>query len=40
MEVKISIKKEHLLVLVMLLVITRAVAYGGNNPQGMGHSAG
>lgn len=40
MEIKIAIKKEHLLVLVGLLGITLALAYGTNSPQEFGHSAG
>ncbi len=40
MEIKINIKKEYLMILVGLLGIALAVAYGGNNPRELGHSAG
>lgn len=40
MELKVSVKKEHLVLLVILLSVALAVAYGTNNPQEFGHSAG
>lgn len=40
MEFKINIKKEYLIVLIALLGITAALAYGTSNPREFGHSAG
>ena len=40
MELKVNIKKEHLIVLIALLGVAFAVAYGTNNPRELGHSAG
>lgn len=40
MELKINIKKEYLIILIVLTVIAAALAYGTNNPSEFGHSSG